>query len=261
MKSNYEERKQNRIEAFQNLAAKNEELSNSAYEHSRKLADVIPFGQPILVGHHSERGHRSHLKKINSAMGKSVEAAKKAKYYEERAESLLNGTAISSDNPNAIELLRAKLSNLEALQTLYKEINKVIKSKSADKIAGLVALGISEARAAQLLAPDFCGRIGVPSYKLTNNNGVMSNVKKRIAQLENIAKLETSEEIINGVTLRVNVEDNRVQMLFGAKPSEEIRTQIKKAGFVFSYQTEAWQRKISNWAIYEAKTILNGLIK
>ena len=60
MKSNYEERKQNRLEAYQNLAAKNESLSTSLWKQSDKMASVIPMGQPILVGHHSEKRDRNY---------------------------------------------------------------------------------------------------------------------------------------------------------------------------------------------------------
>ncbi|MGD9886187.1 MAG: DUF3560 domain-containing protein [Reyranella sp.] len=31
------------------------------------LAQQIPLGQPILIGHHSERGHRRHIAKIEAA--------------------------------------------------------------------------------------------------------------------------------------------------------------------------------------------------
>jgi len=44
-------------------------------EHNRvhSLLDGIPAGQPILVGHHSERGHRRTLEKADNAMRRAVE--------------------------------------------------------------------------------------------------------------------------------------------------------------------------------------------
>lgn len=44
-------------------------------EHNRVhfLLDGIPAGQPILVGHHSERGHRRTLEKADNAMRRAVE--------------------------------------------------------------------------------------------------------------------------------------------------------------------------------------------
>jgi hypothetical protein len=39
---------------------------------------VIPFGQPILVGHHSEKRHRRDLARIDSGMSKGFEEGRKA---------------------------------------------------------------------------------------------------------------------------------------------------------------------------------------
>lgn len=259
MKSNYEERKANRLEAYQNLAAKNAQISNAQFERSHKLADVIPFGQPILVGHHSERGHRAHIKKIHNAMNASVEADKKSEYYRNKVENLLNGTAISSDDPNAIEKLQEKLIKLQELQEIYKAVNKIIKNAKlapAEKISKIMDLGLSESRATKLMQPDFCNRLGFPSYVLTNNNGNMANVKKRIAHLESLAKIQTTTEEINGVELKISAEDNRVQIFFGHKPDEATRSELKSSGFHWTPSIEAWQRQISNWAIYQAREIL-----
>jgi hypothetical protein len=40
---------------------------------ARKMADIIPFGQPILIGHHWERGDRSCRAKIHAHFGKGFE--------------------------------------------------------------------------------------------------------------------------------------------------------------------------------------------
>jgi len=262
MKSNYEEKKQAQLEAFQRLAAKNESLSESLCNRSIDMLKVIPMGQPILVGHHSERGHRNLLNKSDNAMRKSIEADKKAEYYANKADNIENGTAISSDNPDAIELLREKLARLEKNQEIMKECNKIVKSKKMadpDKIIQLMALGLKEDTANQILKPDYCGRIGVPGFKLTNNNANIRTVRQRIEHLEKLAAIVTTERDINGVILKISAEDNRVQLFFGGKPSEEIRKQLKGAGFHYSPTIEAWMRQISNYAIYQAETILNNL--
>jgi len=76
-----------RVERFEARAEKKENESQSQYERSHNLVSVIPMGQPILIGHHSERGHRNLLKKADNAMRKSCEADEKAKYYKGRAEA------------------------------------------------------------------------------------------------------------------------------------------------------------------------------
>ncbi|MEJ7829622.1 MAG: DUF3560 domain-containing protein [Segetibacter sp.] len=262
MKSNYEERKSNRLQAFQNLAAKNENLSGLHFDAAHQISSFIPFGQPILVGHHSEKRHRRDLEKIDNGMRKAVEADKKAAYYKDRAENLLNGTAISSDDPKALDKLQEKLENLELQQELMKDCNKIIKKvklNPAEKISELMKLGLSEPTATKLLSPDFCGRIGIPSYKLTNNNAVIRNTRERIEKLEKIAAMEDSEEEINGITLKVSTDDNRVQIFFPYIPSEDVRKQLKSYGFHWTPSIGAWQRQISNHAIYYAKEVLKGI--
>ncbi|MCH5684264.1 DUF3560 domain-containing protein [Niabella sp. W65] len=55
MKHNFEERRQKRIDYAKKQAAKNEQLSDELYNQASKMSSAIPFGQPILVGHHSEK--------------------------------------------------------------------------------------------------------------------------------------------------------------------------------------------------------------
>ena len=52
------------------------------------------MGQPILVGHHSEKGDRRYREKIHNTFGKSFEKKDKAKYYADKAESIENNNDI-----------------------------------------------------------------------------------------------------------------------------------------------------------------------
>ena len=71
------------------------------------MADIIPFGQPILIGHHSERGDRSYRAKIYANFGKGFDALKAAGEMAARAASIGSG-GISSDDPDAIKKLRER---------------------------------------------------------------------------------------------------------------------------------------------------------
>jgi len=90
---------------------------------------MIPMGQPILVGHHSERAHRNAIKRSCNAMDKCVELSNKSEYYANKADATKNNNAISSDNPEAIDLLREKLIKLEGQRTAIKDFNKKDKEK------------------------------------------------------------------------------------------------------------------------------------
>ena len=262
MKSNYEERKQNRINRFEELASKARSESTTVFSYAQKISSFIPMGQPILVGHHSEKSHRRDLNKIDNAMRKSIELDKKAEYYNNRAEAAEDNNAISSDDPQAVEKLAKKIENMEKAQALMKAANVIIRNKKMSeiqKVEALEKLGLSNKNAIERLQPDFCGRIGFADYKLQNNNANLARCKKRLAELQKAETQTTTEKKINGVKIVDNVEENRLQLFFPGKPSDEIRTQLHRSGFHWSGFLGCWQRFRSNAANYEAERILKLL--
>lgn len=257
MKSNYSERQANRLAAFQRLAEKNQQASSSSYQSACRLGSVIPMGQPILVGHHSESAHRAQLKRIDTAMRKSVECDKKAVYYESRAKSIEKSNVISSDNPEAIELLQKKIDSLQRNQELMKAINKILKTKKTDaqKVEEMQAAGLGEKNALEMLKPDYMGRIGFPSYSLQNNNANIATAKKRLQFLQSVEAMPYSRDEYGENIIEVCPDDNRVKIFFPGKPSDEIRSLLKHRGFRWAPSEGAWMRQISNQAIWAAKEI------
>src|ERR1700744_2110908 len=75
-----------RAERANHLAEKAEEKSDALYQKARDMADVIPFGQPIHVGHHSEQRDRNYRERIHNTYGKAFAEMDKAKYYEQKAQ-------------------------------------------------------------------------------------------------------------------------------------------------------------------------------
>lgn len=257
----YEMRQEQRRERFEELAAKAKRESDAVAAESYRMSQAIPMGQPILIGHHSERRDRNYRERMWNKMGKSVELAKKAEYYERRAAAVDNG-AISSDDPDAVRKLKEKLAGLEAYQERMKAVNAVVRKKKltyAEKILEIARVGsISESEAAKLLAGDFAGRLGYPGYALQNNNANIQRVKERIAQLERQhAQAEKQAEAGgpeaiegNGYTLRFDVAENRIMFEFPGKPAEDVRTVLKRNGFKWSPTRGAWVRFLANgrWA-------------
>ncbi len=60
MKSDFEERRERRIERYHDHSEQAAQEAQSEYEAGLNMAQAIPFGQPILAGHHSERQDRSY---------------------------------------------------------------------------------------------------------------------------------------------------------------------------------------------------------
>lgn len=84
------ERAERRSERYIEIAAKNSKKASEHFNTGRKMASIIPFGQPILVGHHSEKRDRNYRNKINNQYDKGTSASAKASYYQEKANGVDN---------------------------------------------------------------------------------------------------------------------------------------------------------------------------
>lgn len=105
--NNFEEKRAARIQRLIDRANKKEAESNFRFEKAHNMASVIPFGQPILVGHHSERADRNYRNKIHNNMDKGVELHQEADELKRRAAAAESNSAIFSDDPEAITKLKA----------------------------------------------------------------------------------------------------------------------------------------------------------
>lgn len=114
----------------------------------------------------------------------------------------------------------------------------------------------NEAKADELLTPDFAGRVGCPSYMLSNNNANMRRIKERIERLERESKVPEAEDIQgDGYILRENTEENRVQFVFEGKPPVEVRTILKQHAFKWARSLGAWQRMLNGNGRYAAECV------
>jgi len=257
----YEAKKQRKIDRFNELAEKNRQKSDSLYGGAKSIGDMIPFGQPILVGHHSEGRHRRDLKRIDNRMRGSIEADKKAQYYAGKAHAMETNTAIFSDDPEAVTKLKEKIEGCQKTQEVMKLANKLVKKmvkvgppwkeeelEELNKITGS-KIG------SKLLEPDFCGRIGFAGYMLTNNNANINRMKKRLKEFEAKSQDETKSYMIGEVEIVENVEENRLQVIFPGKPPQEMRTKLKSHGFRWSPYNKAWQRHLNNAGKYSLNLV------
>ncbi|WP_106427983.1 DUF3560 domain-containing protein [Methylobacterium radiotolerans] len=247
------------------LLARAEEASKNAdnlHKKARSMAGVIPFGQPILIGHHSESRDRNYRKRIHSTFGKAFAEMDNAQHYASKAAAVGTG-GISSDDPDAIAKLSKELEAMEASQERMKAANKVIRTKKTpeEREAALIAQGFTAATAAEILTPDFCGRVGFPSYALSNNTANMRRVRLRIEELEKRKASADLERQGNGFKYREDVAENRVMFLFDVKPDEATRTLLKRHGFKWSPSRDGqpWVRQLNNAGIYNGRQVFDTL--
>ena len=267
-RQDYEERREARIERLKVRAENAQSKSDQHYETATQMGKAIPFGQPILVGHHSEKADRNFRSRIHGHMDKCVEESHNATHYEDKAKAAENNRAISSDDPEAVTKLKEKIEKAERFQENMKAINKIVRSKpkneeTPEKLERLATLLNKEPfECAVFFQADFAGRIGVPSYKLTNNNANLKRMKDRLAQLIVSENAETFETEYSGFKVVENAEENRIQIIFDGKDEyfdlcKNKGINLKREGFNYSKNTGVWQRFLNN----RSRTVVQCIVK
>lgn len=79
--NSYEEKKQRRIDYYNEKAEKFEQQSSQLAHESSKMVEAIPLGQPLLVDHYSYKSDKNYRDRAWGKMEKSVEPGQKADYY------------------------------------------------------------------------------------------------------------------------------------------------------------------------------------
>jgi hypothetical protein len=79
------ERAEARVARRSDWADKAHRRSDAAFRGAMGAIDGIPPGQPILVGHHSERRHRAALNRHDSRMRRAIDESQLAQRHEQRA--------------------------------------------------------------------------------------------------------------------------------------------------------------------------------
>lgn len=246
------------LEAYR---AKYASLANAYYgAHGRVVSTMIagPSNFPT----------RTMEKRNNTAdkrRGEWIEWAKKRlaqlreKYDPVRIARALAAAPITSDDPEAVDKLQAKIEKAEKRQGLMKAANKIAKSKKLsdeEKVAQLTPL-VGEVNAHQLLKPDWWG-VGFAPFELTNNNANIRRMKERVAGLEAVAAKRDGKENASvqrgDITITQNFTENRLQIFFPGKPVTAVRDALKRCGFRWSPTNGCWQRQLNDNAIYAFET-------
>ena len=83
------DRAEERADRFETYGEKRLAEAESVKRSVDRIADGIPFGQPILVGHHSERRARKDAERIQNGMAKAVKLWETSEYWQSRAAGAL----------------------------------------------------------------------------------------------------------------------------------------------------------------------------
>ena len=103
----YAERK---AEKYTNSPTSHYVKSHERYEASQEGREFLSLGEPIKVGHHSEKRHRALIERNNARMDKSMEHLEKAEQAEHKSEYWeQKATEITLAMPESIEYFSEKL--------------------------------------------------------------------------------------------------------------------------------------------------------
>lgn len=222
-RSDYEERKQRRIDRYKELSQKAKEESEARSNSTANRILMMTPGQPIIVGHHSERKARRLHEQASNDIKKSIELSEKSEYYEARAKNAENSNVIYNDDPNAIQKLKDKLERLENQR-------ESIKARDHE------------------------------TWELTNIGANIRETKLRIKRLEEQEQLVFPDTEFKGGKAIHNKEINRIQLLFDGKPKDNIRGQLKHNGFHWSRKECAWQREFNKRTIYVTNALIKDVL-
>jgi hypothetical protein len=177
------ERLEAKLEKRREWAVKAEARADQRFKTAHSIVESIPLGQPILVGHHSEKRHRAAIDRMAANMTKGCEESDLAKHHESKAGGLADqlDSCIFSDDENAIEAIRARVAELETERDARKRANAAYKKGGRDGL--LAACG-----AAVLAEFDNLRRLmpyhdrPYPSYSLTNLGANIRRLEGRIVR-------------------------------------------------------------------------------
>ena len=219
------ERRERRAERLEEWADKRDAKSKAGFAKAHEIADGIPFGQPILVGHHSEGRARRDQARIESGMRQGVESAEMADRHRQKAQNIRSAAAqsIYRDDVDEVERIERKLADLESQRDRRKAFNVAVRKRAkltrAEKrlLANRMiiqddereAFDVAAKKAVKALAEQvkedgldkaelrdlehalrFSGTVGYPSYSLSNLSARIRKYRKRLD--EALARREAS---------------------------------------------------------------------
>lgn len=224
-----------------------------------KCANPMVTGPAKFNTQRNEKAMESYHKKIEefnewrkhfkSAIERMKEAAKPEEQKQEEAWNRLKRNIASSaqtihdiDTGKARGYSRALFvsSILSKVSTYANKGEEEIVQKAVDFIA------------------DFNSRCKKPVITPRNRFFQLPELARQARQkIQEIREREKRELEFDGGTVVWNYEADRLQILFDNIPDDQKRRELKSSGFKWSPKNQAWQRQLTQNAVYAAKRILN----
>ncbi len=169
----YRERRLAKAQRLREWAETRETKAEAASQTSHDAVAGIPLGQPIIVGHHSQRRHERAIERSDNAMSKAVENNRKASEFRSRAANIEAAAeqAIYSDDADALTRLQARIAELEAKRDAIKARNATFRKQHREELKGLSSYERDLALPHQ-------------GFELRNLSSNIGRLRRRLASLE-----------------------------------------------------------------------------
>lgn len=183
------ERSEERAKRFDVYSDKREADAERAHDAVSAIADGIPLGQPILIGHHSEHRARKDAERIESGMRKAVKMWETSKYWTDRAAGALHHAKYK-------ELPDVRARRIKGLEADLRKQKRIIESLAeADVFWNSDGITLES-------ATRFAGGAG-PSFRLAKKEGDRPDFDQRPSAYDcltggypNLYAPRTLEEVI-----------------------------------------------------------------
>lgn len=243
---NRAEERADRFEDYSDKRANDAERARSAVS---AIADNIPFGQPILVGHHSERHARKDAERIENGMRKAIKMWETSTYWKERAAGALSHAKYKELPGVRHRRIKGILADKRKAEKEKAEAEKWLKVwiacgeiadpdkqlKTALDIANFCHLNVPNKEGDK--HPD---RYGVSCWSVLSNSYPNQYVPRTVAEVVEHAKkayprtIARRERWINHYENRIAYETAMLDEQIGADGGMSARFDIKPGGKVLT---------------------------
>lgn len=222
-------------------AGKADARSEAAAQKAGALAERIPPGQPVLVGHHSERRHRRDAERIRAGFTRAHEEHQKAEHHRQRADGLERALdrSVFSDDVDAVAQLEARIAERTARLERRTAINKAFKKAPGEdraaKLAALVSAGqVTPEEAANITRTFQLAHWETkpyPAYSISNLRADIARNAKRLKEVKaRQQRIEAAESSPEGVQV-VDLGNGYSRVTFAEKPAREVLEALRTAGY------------------------------
>ncbi|MBZ0121665.1 MAG: DUF3560 domain-containing protein, partial [Sandaracinaceae bacterium] len=257
--SHYDDKLEARRTRLQARADKAQAKARAAAGKADSIASMIPMGQPILVGHHSERRHRKHLGEIDRAMRTAIEASDEAEELRRRARRV-GSAGVSADDPNAIDKLEAKIAQIERDRDEAKKVNAAYREGGWEAVAKLGVIGPEDVLALGAAMEHLPRgmRVPYPAYVFQNVSSELRRLRERVEALKK-GPIGFDPVEGDGWRLEARPDLNRVALSFDRRPDKSVTEALRRGGWRWSPREGAWLRMLNNTGVNAAELLIARL--